>query len=253
MSVKYINWAFQIEGLNPTKKVILIALADNANDDGQCWPSISKLCKKTGIGTKTTLRSNLKDLVKLGFVSVENRVRSNGSIASNMYTLLDGSKINLGLEIDTRTGSELGGGTGSELGVPYEPSLEPSLEPPINIDQKDFEIKFDRFWKRYPRKVGKKKALKAFAKIDIKNDDTWRSIMFGLTEFVKYCEIKNKEKEFIKHPSTWLGDECWNDELDHYTPIANQKTSKPPNATDRLKERLQQAEPQDSEMKVINQ
>lgn len=30
-----------------TEKFVLLALADNANDEGVCWPSIATLCKKT--------------------------------------------------------------------------------------------------------------------------------------------------------------------------------------------------------------
>lgn len=31
----------------PTPKAVLISLADNANDDGQCWPSIATICTRT--------------------------------------------------------------------------------------------------------------------------------------------------------------------------------------------------------------
>ena len=35
--------------INPTQKLILLALADWANDEGLCWPSIDRLCKKSGL------------------------------------------------------------------------------------------------------------------------------------------------------------------------------------------------------------
>lgn len=33
--------------LNHTDKLVLLALADNASDEGICWPSVNTLVKKT--------------------------------------------------------------------------------------------------------------------------------------------------------------------------------------------------------------
>jgi hypothetical protein len=35
--------------INPTQKLVLLALADWANDEGLCWPSIERLCQKSGL------------------------------------------------------------------------------------------------------------------------------------------------------------------------------------------------------------
>lgn len=246
MSIKFIDWAFRLDGLNPTKKVILIALADNADDDGKCWPSMSRLCKKTGISTKSTVRKNIKELAELGYISIENRTRINGSLTSNMYTLGGGSKNDLGVEINPRVGSEMGVGVGSDLGVLYEPPSKPPIEPSPNNDQKDLEIKFNRFWERYPRKIGKKKAKQFFAKINYADSEFWRDFMFGLTEYVNHHEMIKTETKYIKHPASWINGEHWEDEL----PSANygEKPTGDP-AIDRLKNRLN---PQRNEMKVIN-
>ena len=37
-------WPLQMP---PTPKAVLISLADNANDQGECWPSIPKICERT--------------------------------------------------------------------------------------------------------------------------------------------------------------------------------------------------------------
>lgn len=37
-------WPLQMP---PTPKAVLISLADNANDHGECWPSIPKICERT--------------------------------------------------------------------------------------------------------------------------------------------------------------------------------------------------------------
>lgn len=43
-SVMTACWPLQMP---PTPKAVLISLADNANDQGECWPSIPKICERT--------------------------------------------------------------------------------------------------------------------------------------------------------------------------------------------------------------
>ena len=43
--------------LPPVEKLVLLALADWANDDGACWPSIKKLVEKTDASERTVQRA----------------------------------------------------------------------------------------------------------------------------------------------------------------------------------------------------
>ena len=43
--------------LSPTVKSVLISLADNANDDGICWPSIATICRRTCLSDKSVRRA----------------------------------------------------------------------------------------------------------------------------------------------------------------------------------------------------
>lgn len=36
--------------MSPARKAVLISLADNANDDGHCWPSLATICDRTCLG-----------------------------------------------------------------------------------------------------------------------------------------------------------------------------------------------------------
>ena len=70
---------------------------------------------------------------------------------------------------------------------------------------------FKKFWENYPRKVGKKKAMQAWNKI--KQDDG--SIERILEALKEQKETKQwQSNRFIPHPSTWLNQERWNDELE---------------------------------------
>ncbi|MGB5255148.1 MAG: helix-turn-helix domain-containing protein, partial [Sedimenticolaceae bacterium] len=46
------NWAWR-QALTPTLKLVLMALADAADDQGVCWPSVSTLAKKCSVSTRT--------------------------------------------------------------------------------------------------------------------------------------------------------------------------------------------------------
>lgn len=76
---------------------------------------------------------------------------------------------------------------------------------------------FEEFWKQYPRKEGKQNAMKAFEK-QCKNEDTFKAIMDGLQKRVKldWSRRPAEEKKFIPHPSSWLNQSRWNDEVTPY-------------------------------------
>ncbi len=64
-------WPLQMQ---PTQKAVLVSLADNANDQGECWPSITTICERTCLG-KTAVISAIKALEQSGLLEAD---RSNG-------------------------------------------------------------------------------------------------------------------------------------------------------------------------------
>ena len=86
MSVKALNWAFSIN-IEPVKKVILLALADCADDDGKhCYPGYTHLARKASVCTKT-IKRNIAHLVDLGLIKKHNRKKGR-RYTSNEYELL---------------------------------------------------------------------------------------------------------------------------------------------------------------------
>lgn len=73
-------------------------------------------------------------------------------------------------------------------------------------------LDFVLFWKKYPRKVSKGSARKAWWKA-LKNA-TVDEIMDGLDRWTKWLHKNPPESlEYVKHPATWLNGEAWDDEL----------------------------------------
>jgi len=79
------NWAWQ-QKLSPTPKLILMALADAANDFGVCWPSVSTVATKCCVSIRT-VRRVMQKLVERGLLLSEQRYRKDGSCSSNRYRL----------------------------------------------------------------------------------------------------------------------------------------------------------------------
>lgn len=76
--------------LKANDKLVLLALADHANDDGECYPSLRKIEAKTGL-SKQGLINAIKRLMDLGLIEKQFRTRQDGGQTSNLYTLtLDG-------------------------------------------------------------------------------------------------------------------------------------------------------------------
>ena len=98
---------------NPARKLVLLKLADNANDDGVCFPSYQYIADKCEMSKRSAI-SHIDDLIKMGFVTKKARKNKDGSSA-NLYLLhleqgseksaLGGEKSALGGEK-----SALGGG-----------------------------------------------------------------------------------------------------------------------------------------------
>lgn len=87
MSVRALNWAFELD-LPPTRKVIMLALADHANHDDRCWPSISRLARISRVDVRTVQRA-LRAFEAAGLVQARaDKRNSDGGQTSNVYTLM---------------------------------------------------------------------------------------------------------------------------------------------------------------------
>ena len=66
--------------------VVYMYLADRAGQKGNCFPSVPRIARDTGLSVNTVRRA-VQDLKKSEFVTVDERFRRNGADSSNLYTL----------------------------------------------------------------------------------------------------------------------------------------------------------------------
>ena len=85
MSMRLMVQAMNCEVGNPARKLVLLKLADNANDDGICFPSYQYIADKCEMSKRSAI-SHIDDLIKMGFVTKKARKNKDGSNA-NLYLL----------------------------------------------------------------------------------------------------------------------------------------------------------------------
>ena len=99
MSVKVSSWVWGLETLTDNAPLlVLLALADAANDEGYCWHNQKTLCKKSRQSTSTARRA-LRKLEAMGLVTTFRRMTSKG-LASNLYLLNVGAEPDHTLQSD---------------------------------------------------------------------------------------------------------------------------------------------------------
>lgn len=69
---------------------------------------------------------------------------------------------------------------------------------------------FDLFWSLYPRRVVKRAAVKAWDK-EMRNGTSPDEIINGLRRQLPH--LTARDVQFIPHPSTWLNQGRWEDEI----------------------------------------
>lgn len=70
MSIKLMTAVWERTDISSTQKLVLLALADWANDDGLCWPSIATIATKSSLKMRA-VQMTIRSLEDAGFVMRE--------------------------------------------------------------------------------------------------------------------------------------------------------------------------------------
>lgn len=81
MSTIIMSACWPLQGMSGPQKAVLISLADNANDEGVCWPSVARISERTCLAERT-VQTAIKWLGQVGLLSVRERMGR-----STIYTL----------------------------------------------------------------------------------------------------------------------------------------------------------------------
>ena len=205
MSAKYTFLAWDTPVKNSGVKVALLQLANNADDDGFSYYSISKMAKACGMSDRNFIRQ-IAELEKAGVLSVERRPNR-----PSLYTLVGDEMgvtlCHLQMPEVTECHAEV---TECHL-VPDKMSHDPIITPdtpPESIIPID---SFTKFWELYGKKVGKPNSEKAWHRIMCRSNG--HEVVKKILEAVLIYTKSKPDKQFRKDPERWLKYECWNDEV----------------------------------------
>lgn len=244
MSWEAQGWAWEAPLEHPNDRLVLLALVEWADVEYTCFPSIASLCRRTLLSERTVVRS-LRRLEDDGYLQREERQRENGSRSSNRYRLNVDIMVAARGAMKTRelqgtpadrhpTPAHSGGDPRTQRGgtpAHRHPQNPPLLNPPlipISADAPEPTPEpppdsFAAWYARYPRKVGRAAAEKAYRRA--LKTTTPEVLDDGLTRFLAEIERKKTSPEYIKHPATWLNGACWDDE---YAEVGFEEVEFPP-------------------------
>jgi DNA-binding transcriptional ArsR family regulator len=203
--------AFQLKLGCSTRKLILLKLADNANDQGYCWPSYQHIADLCEIDKRTAQR-HIKKLAEMGYLTIEHRTRKHGD-TSNMYRLsLEESRGDI---LPPRGRHTITPGVAHDHPEPViEPVKESKRLCPLENEPNISSIEFKKLWEQWPNNNGKKQAVKAFKTLLSKNKGKDASfIVNSLIQDVKARLQANQFGFTNLMLSTYLNNERWLDDM----------------------------------------
>lgn len=231
-------WPLQ---MGRTEKSVLISLADNANDQGVCWPAVDTIAMRCCLSDRAVQKA-MDWLEAHGLIS---RQRKTGR--STVYTVTPGNyqapekapKRQPPNAVHPRTAFTPEGGSPPngvhptpEAGSPPPPNgvhqppnavhpnrKEPTAEPKGNrqgATAKKAKVEkqpvgFDALWAIYPRKVAKADAEKAFRKL-APDAALLEALLAAVTAQAASPKWRESGGEFVPHLATWLNGRRWEDQ-----------------------------------------
>ena len=150
MSMQLMAYAMSLKVGNPLRKLVLLKLADNANDKGECFPSYQHIADQCEISRRAVM-GHIQALEKAGYLKIKRR-KNGKENQSNVFYLtlkkggesaaLGGSELSAPPSEPNAPPSESAALGGSESGSPItshssEPIIEPTPLPPNSAGKVD--------------------------------------------------------------------------------------------------------------------
>lgn len=225
MSVRVMDWVFRAAPTSSAfEQLVLLAIADHCADDGAgAYPSLDTLARKTRMSVSSVRRA-VQAMVSRGLLDVSKR-----DGFAHQFTIIVPENPS-----QTERGS-------SPRGVPVCNPTPTSLQPlplsvcegtplrltPDPLDNHQInrqknrthtapaararDAAFAAFWQRYPRKVAKGAALKAWQKLS--PDQATASAILAAVDWQRdRVDWLRDRGRYIPHPASWLHARRWDDE-----------------------------------------
>ncbi|WP_108996528.1 helix-turn-helix domain-containing protein [Escherichia coli] len=209
MSMELMVKAMKIRVGNPLRKLVLIKLADNASDQGECWPSYQHIADQCEISK----RSVMNHIAALCDSGLDGAGDSLGGSANNS---LSGAANSPG-----SAGVAPGGSAGDSprTSHSFEPVKEPVNEPiavgasadesvRVRSNRPEYSPEFEQAWLAYPKRAGgnsKSAAFKAW-KARLNEGVNPETMLEGVKRYAGWVSaMGNSGTQFVKQAVTFFG------------------------------------------------
>ena len=213
MSIKIMSQVWDADGIDSSECLVLIALADHADDQGHCYPSIGRLARRTKLSDRG-VQKVISRLIEKGFIRV---IPCAGQGGANRYIVTATPTVPAvavgvnHVHPEPRSPRTTFTTPPNHVRQTPEPrSPKPSrtiIEPSDVVGAR--ETTFDEFWSSWPLgKVGKDAAKRAWAKLA---PDRRRMATDCAADWCRTWAAANPRLNPI-HPASYLNGKRWEDE-----------------------------------------
>lgn len=231
MSMDLMVQAMKIKVGNPLRKLVLLKLADNASDLGECWPSYQHIADQCEI-SKRSVMNHIQALCECGLIKKELRTGPKGN-SSNVYQLnlrsardSPGGSANRSLPGATDSllgaGDSPGGSAGAapRISHSFEPVNESVNEPikhtgasaiasaPTRSAKQDYSPEFEKAWQAYPKRAGGNSKAAAFKAWNARLKDGVKSevMLAGVKRYAAYARATGSAgTQYVKQAVSFFG------------------------------------------------
>lgn len=209
--------------ISKIEKLILIGLADRADEQGSCYPSKRDLANIAVCSEKTVQRT-IQTLQEKGFMKVQARA-IDGRQTSNRYFLsldrmMQAMVFSRGDTMSPRVGhsdSPEGDTMSHEphIGTSHLTSQKEPHTLRAAVSETAGEL-FEQFRAAYPasRRKTEVKLAKAQFTAALKKVDSPQVLIDAAAAYANWCQVQGTEPRYIKGMWRWLRDERWMDEYE---------------------------------------
>ncbi|HHF8169052.1 helix-turn-helix domain-containing protein [Klebsiella pneumoniae] len=231
MSMDLMVQAMKIKVGNPLRKLVLLKLADNASDLGECWPSYQHIADQCEI-SKRSVMNHIEALCECGLIKKELRTGPKGN-SSNVYQLnlrsagdSPGGSANRSLpgagDSLPGAGDSPGGSAGAapRISHSFEPVNEPVNEPikhtgasaiasaPARSAKQGYSPEFETAWQAYPKRAGGNSKAAAFKAWNARLKDGVKPevMLAGVKRYAAYARATGSAgTQYVKQAASFFG------------------------------------------------
>lgn len=193
--------------LRPNAKLIYGEISALTSAYGYCWATNQYFADLYGFAKKT-VSELISELASRGYITVEVcRAKVNkGAGAVEMRKIWLNSRFDCDLTLSGKNRIGYPEKKGDPIPQKVKENNTSINNNPRNPQEGD--ARFDAFWKAYPHKMDKQKAVKSFRKLKV-DDELLKVILAALEKQKRSPQWNEDEGRYIPYPATWLNNRRW--------------------------------------------